>query len=84
MDRYPLSFNNLKAKLTNRYTNFSFNKDFYALKKVLEQDEKLCRTRLLDPSNEKGQKKKFYSPNILKEFDKHYNRQLIKAQNDDD
>ncbi|VXC21217.1 DUF3644 domain-containing protein [Pseudomonas sp. 8O] len=84
MDRYPLSFNNLKAKLTNRYTNFSFNKDFYALKKALEQDEKLCKTRLLDPSNEKGQKKKFYSPNILKEFDKHYNRQLIKAPNDDD
>jgi|RhiMethySRZTD1v2_1073278.scaffolds.fasta_scaffold73542_4 hypothetical protein len=34
--------------------------------------EKFCRVNYLDVIGKKGSRKKFYSPEILKEFDKHY------------
>ncbi|MEW4491118.1 DUF3644 domain-containing protein, partial [Thalassoglobus sp. JC818] len=61
-------------KLQERYSDFTQNSKFYELKKELEMDEKLCKVRLLDPSNPQSTKKKFYSTNILKEFDKHYTK----------
>lgn len=84
MDKYPWSYSNLQAKLVNRYSDFSFNKKFYAIKSQIEEDERFCKTRFLDPSNEKSTKKKFYNPNILKEFDKHYTRQLISPIEDNE
>lgn len=36
------------------------------------KDARYSMARYLDPDNPKSGKKEFYSPNILKEFDKHY------------
>lgn len=73
--KYPWNFNeHLKPKLQERYKNLKFDKKFWKLKKEIEKDKKLSAERYLDWNNPKGQKKRFYSTNILKEFDKHYSK----------
>lgn len=71
---YPWDYNKLVERLKSRYTNFKQNQDFYRLKKEFEKDPSICRVRYLDHRNQKGGKKKFYNPNILGRFDKHYSR----------
>ena len=38
----------------------------------LNGDQRFANLRYLDPGNPKSLKKRFYSPNIVAEFDKHY------------
>jgi len=73
-EQYPWDYSILTARLAKRYTNFVLNSEFYSIKAELEKNKKLCRIRFLDPGNPKSSKKKFYNPNILKEFDKYYQR----------
>ena len=46
------------------------------------EDKKLCHLRSYNPANPKSDKKPFFSPNVLKVFDKHY-RKANKALNED-
>ncbi|MGV9012965.1 MAG: DUF3644 domain-containing protein [Flavobacteriales bacterium] len=62
----------LRPKLKERYIDLKFDPKFYALKKKFEKDKRLAQWRLLDPNKPNGSGKWFYSPNILKEFNKHY------------
>ena len=73
-NKYPLSYQDLLNKLKNRYVVFSTNKDFYTLKKRLEQNTDYCGVRHLNIDKKTGPSKKYYSYNILKEFDKHYSK----------
>ena len=74
-NKYPWTYTeDLLPKLTNRYTNFKQDKNFHRLKKELESKEEFCGIRYLDFNKQTGTKKKYYSPNILKEFDKHYTK----------
>lgn len=50
------------------------DRKFWALKKTLEKNKKYSDERYLDWNNTKGAKMKFYSTEILKEFDKHYDK----------
>lgn len=71
--KYPWSWtNHLKPKLQTRYNDFKMDQKFWTLKKSLENDRRYMDERHLDWNNLKGTKMKFYSTNILKEFDKHY------------
>ena len=72
---YPWSFkDHLLPKLQNRYSNFKQDKAFWTLKKELEKNEKFSSERYLDLNKKKGTNKKFYSPDIVKEFNKHYSK----------
>lgn len=71
--KYPWNYERLLNNLKSRYDNFKQNKQFYNIKKELEKNKKYSDERLLDFNNPKGIKKKYYSSNILQEFDKHYN-----------
>jgi len=62
----------LRPKLKARYSDIKFDPKFNALKKRLEKDKKLAQWRPHDPNKPNGNGKWFYSPNIVKEFDKHY------------
>lgn len=42
------------------------------IKKNLDTNAAYCGERFLDIKKKKGIPKKYYSPNILKEFDKYY------------
>lgn len=73
-ERYPWDYRLLKQKLHERYPNLKENNDYHAIRKQFDSNAKLCNTRYLDPGNTKSARKKFYSPNIIKEFDKHYQK----------
>lgn len=74
-NKYPWAYTeNLLPQLKSRYSDFKINSDFHKLKNKLEEDEKFCAKRYLNANTKKGMKQKFYNPNILKEFDKHYSK----------
>ena len=72
---FPWDYAVLTQCLKSRYTDFVQNKDYHAVRKPLEDEQRFCRVRYLDPSKpSRGPKKKFYSPGILAEFDRHYTK----------
>lgn len=73
-ERYPWDYNILTARLKKRYSDFKINGKYHETRKELEKDASYCRERLLDPGNPKSPRKNFYNPNIIREFDEHYER----------
>ena len=74
-NKYPWNWTDkLLPKLKERYSDFKRTKDFWALKRELEKNSEFSNIRPLDWNKPNGTKKRFYSPNILKEFDKKYTK----------
>jgi hypothetical protein len=73
-DRYPWDYARLTKECRQRYNGFKVNKEYHDRRKALLNDKRYCHVRELDPGNPKSAKKFFFSPNILKEMDKHYQR----------
>ena len=72
--RFPYEYKTLTDKLKNRYVNFKCNAEYHQVRKRLEKKAKYCRERQLDPGNPNSLTKKFYSSEIIKKFDEHYER----------
>src|SRR5690606_21829286 len=68
------TYDELVAKLKDRYEDFKQNGAFHDLMKPIKANEKLHYVRYLDPDKKKGVKKSFFNANVLKEFDAHYTR----------
>lgn len=64
----------LLPALKKKFSDFKPDKKFYDLKRQLQTDARYAAERSLDEDNPKSQKKWFYCPDILKEFEKHYTR----------
>lgn len=73
-EKYPWDYNILTTRLDKRYSDFKQNKNYHDIRKMLENDEKYCNERYLDPLKKKGIVKRFYNPNIMKEFDLYYTK----------
>ncbi|WP_223510884.1 DUF3644 domain-containing protein [Pseudomonas sp. BF-R-05] len=73
-EKYPWDYQNLTTRLARRFKNFKQNNNYHSIRKVLEADEKLAHKRYLTPGSTTGIPKIFYNPNILKEFDSHYEK----------
>lgn len=74
-EQFSLDFNTLVKHLRGRYTDFKSDFRFHGIKRRLEGIGKpFCIKRYLDPIRESGIPKRFYSPEVIKEFDKHYTR----------
>ena len=71
-NRWPWDYETLSIKLQERYSNFVKNEKYHGIRKSLESDIRFCHVRLLNPKNPRGVRKRFYNPNIVSEFDKHY------------
>ncbi len=71
-DIYPWDYGVLTQRLQARYVDFRANQKYHAVRKPLNGDQRFANLRYLDPGNPKSLKKRFYSPNIVAEFDKHY------------
>ena len=71
---YSMTYKSLTKRLRGRYSDFVENKTYHRLRKKLETDKRYCITRFLNPGNSRSSRQRFYSPNILPEFDKHYLR----------
>src|SRR5690554_54523 len=73
--KYPWNWtDHLMPKLKTRYKDLKFNPDFWTLKAKIESNKKFSDERYLDWNYPKGKKKRFYRTEILKEFDKHYEK----------
>lgn len=71
--KYSLDYSKLVQQLRSRYANFKTDPKFHRLKKQIErQGEKFCIDRYLDPIRKSGTPKRFYSTEVFKELDKHY------------
>lgn len=73
-DRYPWDYQILTTRLKSRYSDFLQNQRYHQIRKPLEEDDRYCLKRYLDPAKKKGIGKCFYNANIIAEFDKHYTR----------
>jgi hypothetical protein len=75
---YILTYAKLVEKLRQRYSDFRNDSKFHGIKRGLEDaeihGERFCRVRRLNVLEGTGSSQKFYSTEILKEFDKHYTR----------
>jgi hypothetical protein len=69
-----LDYATLTEKLKNRYLDFKANAKYDELRKKLTANPQYKKTRYLDPANPGGQRKDFFNPNIVAEFDKSYTR----------
>lgn len=70
--KYPWSYDTLTKRLTKRFNDFKANRRYHEIRKKLEGDEKYAMERFLDPGNPKSARKMFFNPDILKQFDSHY------------
>jgi hypothetical protein len=79
--RYPLTYSKLVGILKERYSDFKLNNKFNVIKKGLEDasiyGEKFCKTHRLNVVEDRGSPMKFYSPEMIKEFDMHYTRKKL-------
>ena len=71
---YPWTYRVLTQNLKKRYSDFLENNAYHVIRQPLEKNKKLVNLRHLDPDNPNSSKQRFYSPNIINEFDKHYQR----------
>ena len=71
---YPWTYRVLTDNLRKRYSDFIENNSYHAIRRPLEDNKKLVLTRSLNPDNPTTSRQRFYSPNIVNEFDKHYQR----------
>ena len=74
LKNFPFTYGELTKALRKRYSNFTANSDYHRIRKSLEGDSKLCLLRKLQPENPKTSAQRFYSSNILREFDKSYKK----------
>lgn len=70
----PYDYRSLTEALRERYSSFIANSHYHTIRHPLENDPKYCRIRYLDPKNQNGVKKRFYTVAIFEEFDKHYTK----------
>jgi hypothetical protein len=74
LKNYPMTYQDLVGALRRRYSTFRENLVYHSLKRKLEKEGKFSIVRVLNPKNPKSSKQRFYNPNIMQEFDKHYER----------
>ena len=75
-DNYPWDYQVLTTRLSKRYSDFKVNNDYHVKRKLLESDTRFAHVRFLNPNNRNGGKKLLYNPNIQKEFDKYYSKNI--------
>jgi hypothetical protein len=73
-EKYPWDFHIFTTRMKKRYSDFSQNRKYHDLRKPLEDDDRYCKKRYLDPAKTTGIGKCFYNPNIIGIFDGHYTK----------
>lgn len=70
---YDWTYQELISHLRKRYSDFGATAKFHKLNKKLREDKANCIIRYLNPKKKAASTTtRFYNPNIIKHFDKHY------------
>lgn len=72
--KYPLDYDALTTKCSERYIDFKKNNKFYRIRDKICKENNYKNTRYLNHLTQKGLKKDYYSSNIFKELDKYYTK----------
>ena len=72
LKNYSFTYRKLTDALKRRYSDFVENIEYHKIRRQLEKEQKHSIQRTLDPSNPKSSRQRFFSPNIIHEFDKRY------------
>jgi len=72
LKNYPMTYEQLTAILRRRYSDFVVNQEYHDRRQALHQDRKYSIERILNPSNPRSSRQRFYNSNIIQEFDKRY------------
>lgn len=81
LEQYPWTYRKLVSKCRERYSDFKEDRDFHAAKRELEIGERYVYARKYNPLDPNSSTRKFYNPNILREFDKIYTRKSEESKN---
>jgi hypothetical protein len=73
LKEFPFDFATLTSQLRTRYTDFKSDRKFHKLKREL-MSKGFSITRRLNPSKPNSSAQSFYTPLIMKEFDKYYKK----------
>lgn len=65
LERYPLSYNEVCARLRDRIPGLKINRQFHAIRTALLANPALVHERRLQPNNPRSQKTKFYSEGMV-------------------
>jgi hypothetical protein len=71
-ERFPWSYDDLRKKCLERYSNFKQGDTFHELRKSLASNKALVYTRAYNAKKPSSGGMMLYNPNILTEFDKVY------------
>jgi len=74
LKRTPFDYKQLTDKLRERYLDFRENEKYHQIRKQFESNPKYCIERRLNPKNPRSSMQRFFSTEIIKEFDKHYTK----------
>jgi hypothetical protein len=71
-----MDYDTLTKLLRDRYKDFKVAAKYHQIRKKIKNDTSgyYCKHRRLDPKNPNSVGKVFYHPDIMKEFDKHYEK----------
>lgn len=73
--KFSWTYSDLIRHCKKRYKKFTRNRVFHEHKNhIRKNNSDVYKIRYLNPNNEKGTKQGFYSPEVLKEFDKFYTK----------
>jgi hypothetical protein len=74
LETYPYDNADLAKKLKERYVDFKQDASYQKYKAPLLDDPKYCRRRLYNPKRPKSGSKNFFSSEVFKVFDLHYQK----------
>src|SRR5882672_200582 len=74
LKNYPWTYRDLTDAMKKRYSDFLENSKYHKLREGFQAEKKFCITRHLNPKKPDSSSQRFFNPNILQEFDQHYER----------
>lgn len=72
--RYPIGSSELMKKAKVRYTDIKIDKKYHTLLKLIHDNKKYCLYRKFYPNSPKSKGARFYSTEIFKYLDEHYQK----------
>jgi hypothetical protein len=70
--QFTMTYADLGGRLAARYSDFKRNDKYHKIRRPLEKNKSLCWVRVHNPQSKKSATTRFYNPNIIQHFDKHY------------
>lgn len=73
--KWPWTYEKLTKELKKKFTSFKVNSDFHGFRRIImKENMSMWQERYLDIEKQQGSSKVYYSPRIIKQFNKYYKK----------